>query len=124
MPKRGDSFSTAGYVPEFADIVHLDWSPTVGREMKGPHYGLVLSATLFNQATGMVTIVPITSKTGKLSSFELPVQSGRVDGAAILSDFRCLDYTVRKIEFENHGPKATAIAANKRIHLILTGRLK
>lgn len=119
MPKRGDSFGTASYVPAFGDIVHLDWSPTIGREMKDPHYGLVISATAFNQATGIAAIVPITSKGGKISSFELPVRSGRVDGVAVISDIRCLDYMTRKIEFENHGAEATAIAANKRIHLFL-----
>jgi hypothetical protein len=51
MPRRGDTFQSANYVPEFGHIVHVDWSPSVGHEMIDPHYGLVLSATLFNTAT-------------------------------------------------------------------------
>jgi mRNA interferase MazF len=119
VPKRGDTFHSANYVPAFADIVHLDWSPSVGHEMANPHYGLVISDPLFNMAVGMVAVVPITSKAGKLSSFELPILSRQVNGVAVLSDFRCLDYTVRRVAFENHGPRTIAIAANKRIQLAL-----
>lgn len=99
--------------------MHVDWSPSVGHEMANPHYGLVISATLFNTAVGMVVVVPITSKAGKVSSFELPVQARQVNGVAVLSDIRSLDYTTRQIAFENQGPRATAIEANRRISLIL-----
>ena len=119
MAKKGDTFGSANYVPEFADVVHVDWSPSIGHEMANPHYGLVISATLFNTAVGMVVVVPITPKGGKVSSFELPIQSRQVNGVAVLSDLRSLDYTVRKVAFENRGPKAVAIEANKRISLIL-----
>jgi mRNA-degrading endonuclease toxin of MazEF toxin-antitoxin module len=54
VPRRGDNFQKASYVPLLGDVVHLDWSPTVGHEMAGPHYGVVMSADLFNQSTGMV----------------------------------------------------------------------
>lgn len=117
-PKKQDDFSR-GYVPRFADIVHLNWAPSVGREMKGPHYGLVLSATDFNIATGLVIIIPITSKTGKLSSFEVAVESGTIRGCALIADVRSLDYQVRIVAFERVGPSASAIEANKRLKLLL-----
>ena len=52
MPRRGDNFGQAGYVPGLGDVVHLNGSPAAGPEMEGPHYGLVLSADLYNQAPG------------------------------------------------------------------------
>ncbi len=119
MAKKGDTFLSANYVPEFADVVHLDWSPSIGHEMANPHYGLVISATQFNTAVGMVVVVPITSRGGKVSSFELLIQSRQVKGVVVLSDFRSLDYTTRNIAYENRGPKAVAIEANKRISLVL-----
>lgn len=73
MPRRGDSFQRASYVPLLGDVVHVDWSPAIGHEMAGPHYGLVMSADLFNQSTGMVLAAPITTKGGKLSGFEVPI---------------------------------------------------
>ena len=36
------------YVPARGDIVRLEFDPASGREMKGPHYALVLSGKLFN----------------------------------------------------------------------------
>ena len=65
MAKKGDTFGSANYVPEFADVVHVDWSPSIGHEMANPHYGLVVSATLFNTAVGMVVVVPIRRKAEK-----------------------------------------------------------
>ena len=101
MPRKGDTFGSANYVPEFADVVHVDWSPSIGQEMANPHYGLVYLRHVVQHGMGMVVVVPITSKGGKVSSFELPIQSRQVNGVAVLSDFRSLDYTTRKIAFEN-----------------------
>ncbi|MCW8305845.1 type II toxin-antitoxin system PemK/MazF family toxin [Acidiphilium sp. PA] len=117
-PKRGDDFARHGYVPALGDIIHLDRSPTMGDEMRGPHYGVVLSATLFNQGTGMVMVVPITSKTGKLSGFELPITAGRVKGATILSHLRSLDYQSRSLQFEARLDEPTVTEANRRLRLI------
>lgn len=100
MPKPGDDFS-AGYVPSRGDIVHLNWDPSAGHEMKGPHYGLALSQDVFNNATGFVILSPITSKQGKLSGFEFPLKAGRVNGVAILSEVRTVDYQHRSVRYEN-----------------------
>ena len=37
------------HVPNRGDIIHLQFDPASGREMKGPHFCLVLSGKLFNQ---------------------------------------------------------------------------
>ncbi|WP_040652835.1 type II toxin-antitoxin system PemK/MazF family toxin [Pseudogulbenkiania ferrooxidans] len=41
------------------DIIHLNFDPAAGREMKGPHFGLVISLHDFNQS-GMALVCPIT----------------------------------------------------------------
>jgi len=122
MPRRRDDFAKAGYVPALGDVVHLNWSPAAGHEMKDPHYGLVLSDDLFNQATGYVVVAPITSKGGKLSGFELPLQAGRVDGVVVLSGLRSLDYQARSIPFEAAAPAATTAEANRRVRMIFPSR--
>lgn len=86
--------------------------------MDGPHYGLVVSADLFNQATGMAVVVPITSKGGKLSGFELPIQAGRVNGVAVLSGVRALDYQNRNVQFETKASTAEIAEANRRIRMV------
>ncbi len=119
MAARGDNFQRNGYVPALGDLVHLNWSPTIGHERDGPHYGLVVSADLFNQGTGLVVIVPITTKGGKLSGFELSIRAGRVNGVAVLSGLRSLDYQSRDIQFEAKAMAADVAEANRRLRLVL-----
>jgi mRNA-degrading endonuclease toxin of MazEF toxin-antitoxin module len=118
VSRTGDSFARNGYVPQIGHIVHLNWDPAVGHEMKGPHYGLVLSADAYNIGTGFCVVCPITSKIGKLSGFELAVQSGRVNGAAILSALRSLDYRNRDVRFEAQVPQQVVAEANRRVRMI------
>lgn len=42
------------------DIVHLDFTPSAGHEMRGPHCALVISRRAFNQASGIVWVCPIS----------------------------------------------------------------
>jgi mRNA-degrading endonuclease toxin of MazEF toxin-antitoxin module len=118
VPRRGDNFQTASYVPLLGDVVHVDWSPAVGHEMAGPHYGLVMSADLFNQSTGLVLAAPITSKGGKLSGFEIPIQVGRVSGVIVISALRSLDYLRRDIQYEAKANPALVAEANRRLRII------
>ncbi len=118
MPRRGDDFANQGYVPRCGDIVHLNWSPSLGHEERGPHYGLVVSSTEYNQATGLVVACPITSKAGKLSGFEFPVHAGRVRGVAILSEMRALDYQARSIQHEGAVAPEVVAEANRRIRMV------
>jgi len=118
LPQRGDSFAGNGYVPRLGDAVHFDWSPVITREMRGPHYGLVVSADLFNQGTGLAVVVPMTSKGGKLSGFELPIRAGRVNGVAVLSGLRSLDTQSRDIRFEAECAPGDVAEANRRIRMV------
>ena len=118
MPKRGDDFAGRSYVPELGHIVHMNWDPALGHEMKGPHYALVVSATAFNLGTGMAVLCPITSKVGKVSAFELEISTGRAKGVAILSALRTIDYQARSVQYENHVRPEAASEANRRIRMI------
>lgn len=118
MPSRGDDFAK-GYVPSRGDVVHLDWNPALGHEMKGPHYGLVLSQDAYNIGTGLVVVSPITSKVGKLSAFEFEVRAGRVNGVAVLSQFRTLDYQTRSIQYEGTVSAEQIDEAARRVRMVL-----
>jgi mRNA-degrading endonuclease toxin of MazEF toxin-antitoxin module len=69
----------------------------------------------------MIVVIPITSKGGKISGAEVPVQAGRVQGVAIISAMRSVDYTARDIQYEAQAP-ATAKEANRRIRLFMPDR--
>ena len=117
MAQCGDDFKN-GYTPEQGDVVHLNWQPSVGSEMVGPHYGLAVSQSTFNIGTGLVVVCPITSKTDKLSGFDLPIRSGRVHGAVVLSQMRTLDYTSRSIQFESKAQANDVLEASRRVKMI------
>lgn len=42
------------------DIVHLDFMPSAGHEMRGPHFALVISRHAFTQASGIVWVCLIS----------------------------------------------------------------
>jgi mRNA interferase ChpB len=42
------------------DIVNLDFTPSAGDEMRGPHFALVVSRRAFNQVAGIVWVCPIS----------------------------------------------------------------
>jgi mRNA interferase MazF/mRNA interferase ChpB len=79
-------------MPARGDVVRLDRDPAVGHEMKVPHDGLVLSRDASNIGTGVIVVLPVTSMACKLSAFEFPAQTERVNGVAILSLFRPRNY--------------------------------
>lgn len=49
------------WVPDRKDIIWIDFNPQAGREMKDAHPMLVLSNKLFNERTGLVIGLPMTT---------------------------------------------------------------
>ncbi len=56
--------------PKRGEIYFLDFSPSKGREMKGPHPALVIQNDVGNKASSLTIVVAITSN---LKVAELPV---------------------------------------------------
>ncbi len=101
------------YVPDRGDLVHLNLSPSAGRELTGPHYALVLSPKSYNHTTGLAVCVAITSRIRGgpfevvLQKGTLPAKSGSGDvDSAILSDaLRQIDYRDRSMSFVTKCPR-------------------
>ena len=49
------------YHPQRGDIIHINFSPSSGREFTGPHYGLVISTVAFSRSTGLCIVLPTTT---------------------------------------------------------------
>jgi mRNA interferase ChpB len=101
------------YVPERGDLVHVNLSPSAGRELTGPHYALILSSRVYNQGSGMVACVAITSRI-RGGRYEVPLPKGHLPAKAgvgnvdsvILSDaLRQIDYRERSMEFVGKCPR-------------------
>jgi mRNA interferase MazF len=56
--------------PRRGEIYFLDFSPSKGREMKGPHPALVIQNDVANKVSGLTVVAAITSN---LKVAELPV---------------------------------------------------
>jgi mRNA interferase MazF len=95
------------YTPKRGDFVHLDFSPQEGHEFAGPHYGLVISAGDYSVATGYAIVCPITSKTDKISGFQVTIPPGeyKITGVVLSSEIRTVDYMARRLTFEGKAPK-------------------
>lgn len=65
----------ATYVPEKGDFITLSFDPQSGHEQKGRRPALVLSNFLFNRATGLAIVCPITKLSRSTSLLLLCLRS-------------------------------------------------
>ena len=87
------------YVPEKGDFITLSFDPQSGHEQKGRRPALVISNFLFNKATGLAIVCPITS-TNRGIPFHLPVPaSSSLTGFVMVEQVKSVDYNARKAKF-------------------------
>jgi len=89
----------AGYVPEKGDFITLSFDPQSGHEQKGRRPALVVSNFLFNKATGLAIVCPVTN-TNRSIPFHLPVpNSSSLTGFVMVEQVKSVDFTARKAKF-------------------------
>ncbi len=111
------------YVPSRGDIVHLEFDPASGREMKGPHFGLILSGKLFNQQ-GLAMICPIsqgaTAAARTYGTIVTLMGTGTdTQGAVHCHQLKSLDWRERRVRFKESVPQHVIDEALARIEAIL-----
>lgn len=112
------------YVPNRGDIVHLAFDPSSGREIKGPHFGLVLSGKLFNQL-GLAMICPISqgaADVGRTHGTVVTLMGSGTDtqGAVHCHQLKSLDWRVRKARLKETVPQYVVAEVLARVEAILT----
>lgn len=112
------------YTPRRGDIVHLEFDPSSGREMKGPHFGLVMSGKLFNHS-GLAMICPISQGAATVArSFGTVVTllgaGTDTQGAIHCHQLKSLDWKVRNVRFKEAVPPFILDDALSRIEAILS----
>jgi len=101
------------YTPDRGDLVHVNLSPSAGRELTGPHYALILSAKSYNAANGVAVCVAVTSRIRGgpfevlLPKGHLPAKAGAGDvDSVILGDaLRQLDFRERSMQLVAKCPR-------------------
>lgn len=90
----------ARYVPRAGDIIWLDFDPQAGREQAKRRPALVITDEVYNRASGLVVVCPLTS-TRKAYPFALPVVVQKIEGAVLVDHLKSLDWIVRKATFHS-----------------------
>lgn len=92
------------YVPDKGDFITLSFDPQSGHEQKGRRPALVISNFLFNRATGLAIVCPITN-TNRNIPFHLPVPtSSTLTGFVMVEQVKSVDYNARKARFVEKAP--------------------
>ena len=100
----------AGKAPSRGDVVILDFNPQAGHEQAGTRPALVISADIFNAATGFIVACPITNQV-KGYPFEVPVAGTKKTTGVVLSDqFKSLDWISRNARTVDAVDQATVDA--------------
>ncbi|WCM19215.1 type II toxin-antitoxin system PemK/MazF family toxin [Paraburkholderia bryophila] len=92
-------------IPEAGDIIRLYIGPSKGNEQDGYRAVLVLSPLDFNELTGRVTGLPITSSVRGWET-EIPLSSLARPGVALVDQITTLSFKARDFRF--NGEQATA----------------
>lgn len=78
--------SKTAWVPDRGDIIWIDYSPQIGREMRDRHPMLVLSPKVFNDRTGIVIGLPMTTaKYNDTNPFAVKFQGARAAVSYVLA---------------------------------------
>jgi mRNA interferase MazF len=97
-------------VPEAGDIIWLNIGPKKGAEQDGFRPVLVISETDFNELTGRVTGLPITSKVRGWET-EIPLSGLKVHSVALSDQITTLDYRARSFKYQNERATEDELAA-------------
>jgi mRNA interferase MazF len=87
------------YIPEKGDFISVSFDPQSGHEQKGRRPAIVVSNLLFNRATGLAIVCPITN-TDRRIPFHLPVpKSSSLTGFVMVEQVKAIDYKARNAKF-------------------------
>lgn len=93
-------------VPKKGDIWYVDPDPTAGRELRNPHYFIVISEQVLNQALGVAICCPISSGGNAARSQSVTValdgastKSGKLTGVILCHQIRSLNLNARNAKF-------------------------
>jgi len=84
--------------PSRGDIILLSLDPTLGHEQAGTRPAVVLSPDIYNKASGLCLVCPITSQV-KGYPFEVPIEGTKKTTGVVLADqVRSIDWQAKKIK--------------------------
>lgn len=84
--------------PDRGDVILLSFDPTLGHEQAGFRPAVVLSPEIYNKASGLCLVCPITTSI-KGYPFEVALDGAKkTSGVALADQVRSIDWQARKIK--------------------------
>ena len=88
-------------IPERGDILHLQFDPASGKEMRGDHFCLVVSPKAFNKRFQLAMVCPISGGSAAVARdtgflISLMGLGLKTDGCVHAQQLKSLDWTTRK----------------------------
>ncbi len=98
-------------IPERGDILHIQFDPASGREMKGKHFCLVVSPRSFNERFRLALVCPISGGAAELArnaGFLVSLMGFglNTDGTVHAHQVKSLDWAARRADFVEKAPEA------------------
>jgi mRNA interferase MazF len=86
------------YVPDYGDLIWLNFTPQAGREQAGRRPAVVVTPRVYNEKTSLAIVCPITSH-AKGYPFEVALPAGRrINGVVLADHLKSLDWRQRHAE--------------------------
>ncbi len=82
-------------IPDRGDVIMLSFDPTLGHEQAGFRPAVVLSPDIYNKASGLCLVCPITTKI-KGYPFEVNLDGAKTAGVALADQIRFIDWYLLK----------------------------
>lgn len=113
------------YTPERGDIVHVQFDPATGQEMKGDHLGLVVSSKDFN-SKGLAIVCPISqgeAASARTYGTVVTLMGTGIDtqGSVFCHQIKSMDWRARKAKFKERVPAFVIDEVMARVEAILIG---
>jgi len=87
------------YCPQKGDLIMVNFNLQSGHEQKGRRPALVVSNRLFNKATGMTMVCPITNTNRKIPFHVSIANKSSLTGFIMVEQMKSIDYKARKVKF-------------------------
>lgn len=96
-------------IPDRGDILHIQFDPASGKEPKGDHYCIVVSAKAFNQRFKLAMVCPISSGAAANASdagflVTMMGTGSRLHGSVHCHQLKTIDWEARKAVFFEKAP--------------------
>jgi mRNA interferase MazF len=96
-------------------MLWLEFSPTSGTEQAGRRPALTVSDAGYNAATGRALVMPITSRVRGWPFEAILPEGGKVNGAVLTDQVRCVDWRARFATSAGFAPPAVLEDARAKL---------